>query len=153
MQSHQGLIAVKMILSKFSDNKQCCQKQQINGKGKTMKTMWLVIISCAFISAFSANVFAQDMPKDIKQKAMKKVESAKKSAKEENAKVEDIVRKGTIDLSGIDKNKDGKVFQDPMDWYVISDAAGKCPLCKMKLKEVSLADAKKNLVKFGFKVK
>jgi Cu(I)/Ag(I) efflux system membrane fusion protein/cobalt-zinc-cadmium efflux system membrane fusion protein len=66
---------------------------------------------------------------------------------------EDIVRKGIIDLNEIDKNRDGKVFQDPMDWNVISDKAGKCPLCGMKLKEVTIAEAKKNLEKHNYQVK
>ena len=64
-----------------------------------------------------------------------------------------IVREGVIDLQTIDKNKDGKVYQDTMDWNVISDEPGKCPLCDMKLKEVSLDQAKENLVEHGFKVK
>ena len=64
-----------------------------------------------------------------------------------------IVRVGEIDLKAIDKNKDGKVYQDPMDWNVISDEAGECPLCGMKLKEVNLEKAKENLVKNNFKVK
>lgn len=64
-----------------------------------------------------------------------------------------IVREGVIDLKAIDMNKDGKVFQDQMDWNVISDEPGKCPLCGMKLKEVSLEKAKENLIKNDFKVK
>ncbi|MBM2814769.1 MAG: HlyD protein [Ignavibacteria bacterium] len=64
-----------------------------------------------------------------------------------------IVRKGVVDLERIDKNKDGKVFQDPMDWNVISDKPGKCPLCEMKLKEVTLEVAKQNLKKHGFSIK
>lgn len=63
-----------------------------------------------------------------------------------------IIRSGTIDLVMIDQNKDGKVFQDPMDWNVISDKPGKCPLCKMTLKEVSINQAKENLIKNDFKV-
>ena len=39
-----------------------------------------------------------------------------------------IVRNGMIDLEMIDENKDGMVYQDPMDWNVISDMPGKCPL-------------------------
>jgi multidrug efflux pump subunit AcrA (membrane-fusion protein) len=66
---------------------------------------------------------------------------------------EGIIRKGIIDLKSIDKNKDGKVFQDPMDWNVISDKPGKCPLCGMDLEEVTLEVAKKNLIENGFKVK
>ncbi|MBI3125067.1 MAG: hypothetical protein HYZ10_11755 [Ignavibacteriales bacterium] len=64
-----------------------------------------------------------------------------------------IVRKGIIDLQTIDMNKDGKVFQDQMDWNVISDKPGKCPLCKMTLQEVTLEVAKKNLLANGFKLK
>jgi hypothetical protein len=63
-----------------------------------------------------------------------------------------IVRNGTIDLKMIDENKDGMVYQDPMDWNVISDVPGKCPLCSMTLKEVTLEEAKVNLVDSGFKV-
>ena len=64
-----------------------------------------------------------------------------------------IVREGVIDLVSIDKNKDGKVFQDMMCWNVISDKAGDCPLCDMKLKEVTIEKAKTNLLKNNFKVK
>jgi Cu(I)/Ag(I) efflux system membrane fusion protein/cobalt-zinc-cadmium efflux system membrane fusion protein len=64
-----------------------------------------------------------------------------------------IVHEGMIDLMSIDKNKDGMVYQDMMDWNVISDEPGKCPLCKMTLKEVSIEQARENLVKNDFKVK
>jgi hypothetical protein len=64
-----------------------------------------------------------------------------------------IVQEGTIDLAAIDENGDGKVYQDQMCWNVVSDKAGDCPQCGMKLKEVSLEDAKKNLEENGFKVK
>lgn len=64
-----------------------------------------------------------------------------------------IVREGTIDVASIDHNGDGKVFQDAMDWNVISDEAGKCPLCGMILKEVTVDQAIKNLNKNGFKTK
>ncbi len=64
-----------------------------------------------------------------------------------------IVRSGVIDLEAIDKNKDGKVYQDVMDFNVISDNPGKCPICGMKLKEVTLKIAEKNLIDNNFKVK
>lgn len=64
-----------------------------------------------------------------------------------------IVREGEIDLNAIDENGDGMVYQDMMDWNVISDEPGECPLCGMKLKEVSLDQAKDNLLKHNFKVK
>jgi len=67
-------------------------------------------------------------------------------------KEESIVREGTIDLNKIDENKDGKVYEDMMDYNVVADNPGTCPLCGMKLKEVTIEEAKTNLVKNGFKV-
>jgi hypothetical protein len=64
-----------------------------------------------------------------------------------------IIRIGEVDLKVIDNNKDGKVFQDQMDWNVISDEPGNCPKCNMTLKEVTLEKAKENLIKHDFKVK
>lgn len=64
-----------------------------------------------------------------------------------------MIRTGEIDLKSIDKNEDGKVYQDQMDWNIISDSAGVCPICGMKLTEVTIKQAKKNLVKHNFKVK
>lgn len=79
---------------------------------------------------------------------------SKMEKKKDSVKAENIVREEEpIDLKAIDKNKDGKVFQDQMDWNVISDKPGKCPLCKMTLKEVTLEEAKKNLGKHDYKVK
>ena len=66
---------------------------------------------------------------------------------------ESVVREGVIDLNAIDENHDGKVFQDMMVYNVISDKPGKCPLCGMTLKEVTLKKAKETLVKSGFKIK
>lgn len=64
-----------------------------------------------------------------------------------------IVRKGVIDLKAIDKNKDGFVYQDMMDWNVISDVDGSCPVCGMKLRKVTLEQCKSNLEKHNFKVR
>lgn len=73
--------------------------------------------------------------------------------KSEKSNESSIVREGEIDLKAIDKNKDGKVFQDQMCWNVISDNPGECPQCGMILKEVSLDKAKENLEKNDYKVK
>ncbi|MBS3945016.1 MAG: hypothetical protein KGZ42_05920 [Melioribacter sp.] len=104
--------------------------------------IFLAVLSVIIIS--SSITFAQEH---------NHTDHSKMEMKKDSTKVDDIVRKGVIDLQSIDKNKDGKVFQDPMDWNVISDKAGKCPLCKMTLKEVTIKKAKENLVKNGFKVK
>lgn len=94
---------------------------------------------------------------------MKQELQAKKEAQENKEMKEDshsghdvtspLIRTGVIDLKAIDKNKDGKMYQDFMDWNVISDEPGRCPICNMILQEVSLEEAKKNLIENGFKVK
>ena len=89
------------------------------------------------------------MMNDPEHKMMMKNMKDKMKMKDKSS----MVREGVIDLGAIDKNKDGKVFQDVMDWNVISDKPGTCPLCGMKLKEVTLEKAKENLLKNGFKVK
>lgn len=83
---------------------------------------------------------------DMKDHKNMKMDSSK-------TKKESWVREGEIDLKAIDKNKDGKVFQDQMDWNVLADEAGECPLCGMNLKEVTIEKARENLIKHKFKVK
>lgn len=108
-----------------------------------MNTMKILLVACALVTMSSASILAQEHQRG---------NHSKTEMKKDTSKVENIVREGTIDLKAIDKNKDGKVFQDQMDWNVISDKPGKCPLCKMTLKEVALKQALENLTKYGFKV-
>ena len=89
-----------------------------------------------------------DMPEESNSKMNKDMESH--SGHEHSSP---LIRTGVIDLKAIDKNKDGKVFQDMMDWNVIADGPGRCPICNMILQEVSLEQAKKNLIENEFKVK
>ena len=63
------------------------------------------------------------------------------------------MREGVIDVESIDKNKDGKLWECPMDWNVISDESGRCPLCNMKLKEYTMDEIKANLKENGFEYK
>jgi pyruvate/2-oxoacid:ferredoxin oxidoreductase beta subunit len=101
----------------------------------------LLVIGVIFLSVLSA---CTQENKDPNHKSMNMEKKQIKSA---------IVHSGIIDLVMIDENKDDMVYQDQMDWNVISDKAGKCPLCGMVLKEVTLNKAKENLVKNGFEVK
>ncbi len=64
-----------------------------------------------------------------------------------------LVREGTIDVESIDANNDGKLFECPMDWNVISDEDGRCPVCNMYLKELKIEEVKANLDKHGFEYK
>ncbi len=84
----------------------------------------------------------------------KKTGGAKKmNIKEDVKKKSSAVTKKVIDVEAVDKNHDGKVYQCPMDFDVLSDKPGIDPKCGMKLKEVTIAQAKKNLIEHGFKVK
>jgi len=56
-----------------------------------------------------------------------------------------IIRSSTVDVATLDLNKDGKVFQCPMHYEVISDKQEPCPICKMDLEEVTVEQAAKNL--------
>jgi len=121
-----------------------------------MKTLTQIFV----VTLFSAVIFvsfAQDKPEmkkhDMKMMNMKMDSSMHHEMKPDSTMSESIVREGEIDLKAIDKNGDGKVSQDMMDWNVISDKPGNCPLCGMKLKKVTLEKAKDYLLKFGYKVK
>ncbi|RPI70242.1 MAG: hypothetical protein EHM47_12435, partial [Ignavibacteriales bacterium] len=59
-----------------------------------------------------------------------------------------IVHKRDVKVSTLDKNKDGLVYQCPMDWEVISDEPGTCPLCRMDLEKLAVDKAQKNLVEY-----
>jgi len=100
----------------------------------------------------------KDMNTDSKNNEMKMQDKLSKPEMKEipekqNHKSSSVVRNEPVDVVSIDKNMDGKVYQDMMDWNVISDVSGECPLCGMTLKEVTLDEAKKNLVENNFKVK
>ncbi|MBN2614287.1 MAG: efflux RND transporter periplasmic adaptor subunit [Bacteroidales bacterium] len=72
---------------------------------------------------------------------------------EKKVKESKLVRKGVIDVEAIDKNHDGKLYEDVMDWNVISDKPGTCPLCGMKLREMTIQQVKDNLKAHGYKFK
>jgi Cu(I)/Ag(I) efflux system membrane fusion protein len=80
-------------------------------------------------------------------------EAKQEISTEEHDHSSSIVHKGVIDVESIDKNKDEKLFECPMDWNVISDEAGRCPLCNMYLKEFTIDEIKSNLDKYGFEYK
>ncbi|HEX9740894.1 MAG TPA: efflux RND transporter periplasmic adaptor subunit, partial [Ignavibacteriaceae bacterium] len=60
----------------------------------------------------------------------------------------DIIHKRDVKVAALDKNNDGFVYQCPMDWEVISDEPGICPICKMDLEKFSVKEAQKNLIEY-----
>lgn len=140
-----------------------------------------LIISLAFVTLFGVFAVAQEHPATDKDKKEECIKDSKDCCKKDgmasnmemnkdgkhHMKMENhnnmkmnkeqkgdasIIREGVIDLQVIDENKDGKVFQDMMDWNVISDKPGDCSLCGMTLKAYTLNEAKTNLVKHGYKI-
>lgn len=105
-----------------------------------------------FQSSSDSNTSAQSEHKSRSQNQEKKSKT-EKNYEEHNYEQHSIIRKGVIDLKAIDKNKDGKLWQCPMDWNVISDEKGQCPICEMKLKKFTIDEVKVNLEKAGFKYK
>ncbi len=95
---------------------------------------------------------APDNNNDEKEPAAKKNMSTDKTSNRGSGHSSTPGNKDVIDLYSLDKNKDGKVFQDLMDWHIISDEPGRCPLCNMILQEVTLQEAKNNLIVNGYKV-
>lgn len=89
-----------------------------------------------------------DKPKTKTDKVKPVKDQTEKKVIESN-----VIRKGIIDVDSIDKNKDGKLFQDIMDWNVISDIPGTCPLCGMELREYTIKQVKENLKENGYKFK
>ncbi|MHB8905368.1 MAG: YHS domain-containing protein [Melioribacteraceae bacterium] len=120
---------------------------------RSFTLLFLLILSASVLK-----ISAQEKPMQMKDSAKTHMKMHKmKGMKEKNIEAaslsdSNIVRKGIIDLMAIDKNKDGKIFQCPMEVNVISDSKGECPECRMNLKEISIQDAKTKLLKRGFKV-
>ncbi len=131
---------------------------------------FLGTLSTAIIFLINISVSAQEKPDSSKtdhkmmkdsshhmmmdMKGMKEMKGMKSMKHESSAKPDSsVTQKDEIDLTAIDENKDGKVYQCQMDFDVLSDKPGTDPRCGMKLEEVSLKKAKENLLKNGFKVK
>jgi hypothetical protein len=64
-----------------------------------------------------------------------------------------VAYQGVIDVKAVDANKDGKIYQCPMDYNVLSDQPGNCTECNMDLEEVTIQEAEDNLVKNDFTIK
>ncbi len=103
----------------------------------------------AALSGFSK----ADTTQKMSEEEMKKMDKKEKTIKSEKKKTSELIRTGVIDVQAIDKNGDGKLYQDVMDWNVISDKPGTCPICGMKLREMSISQVEKNLKDHGFSYK
>lgn len=109
-----------------------------------------VLIMAVFLFTFTISCSEQ------KEEVSKKMEMKKDKIMSEHSMSEaasPLVREGVIDVASIDINNDGKIYECPMDWNVLDDKPGDCPVCGMNLKEYSLEDIKANLDKYGYEYK
>ena len=58
-----------------------------------------------------------------------------------------LIRPAGADIAALDANGDGKLFQCPMHYKVISDTFASCPLCKMDLEEHAVTEVSDNFDK------
>jgi len=87
---------------------------------------------------------------DLKRETQEEKQETKDEKQDHSSS---LVREGIVDVELIDANNDGKLFECQMDWNVISDEDGRCPVCNMYLKEFTLDEVKANLDKHGFEYK
>lgn len=115
----------------------------------------------AAVKLFTSSSSEEIKKNEMNGEEMKNVNSGKKadtSSKPEmkehqHEEKESIVRIGIINVKAIDINGDGKVYECPMDWNVITDVEGRCPVCNMFLKEYTIDETNKNLMEHGFEHK
>ncbi|MBT8385875.1 MAG: efflux RND transporter periplasmic adaptor subunit, partial [Ignavibacteria bacterium] len=117
-----------------------------------------IVTSAQFLIDSESNLRAAISQFQSGEGEIDKDKSEMKDEKQETKEVEhdhssSIVHEGVIDVEAIDMNKDGKLFECPMDWNVLSDEDGRCPLCNMYLKEFTIEEVKVNLDKNGFEYK
>ncbi|MGD8780717.1 MAG: efflux RND transporter periplasmic adaptor subunit [Ignavibacteria bacterium] len=107
------------------------------------------------LKQFTSSSMEKDEMKKEKQSGHEhgEVEETSKGSGNKYGIESPLIRLGVIDVESIDQNGDGKLYECPMDWDIISDEAGRCPSCEMKLKEYSIDEVKNNLLKNGYEVK
>jgi len=134
--------------------------QVISGltEGNTIVTSAQFLIDSESNLKAAINQFQSTKQDTVAMLNMKEEKPEMKNEKQElpdakNNHSSSIVREGVIDVNSIDKNNDDKLWECPMDWNVISDESGICPVCNMKLKEFSIDEVKTNLTKNGYEHK
>lgn len=125
---------------------------------KILRTLGIIVIISFWSASYSfgqnklMNQTHNDKMEKYSSKNMKMNMKEMKDTSKTNSE-EPRLYKGIINLKEIDKNKDGKIYQCPMDFNVLSDKPGIDPKCGMKLKKVTIKEAGENLLNHGFHVK
>lgn len=112
---------------------------------------WILLGVLVFTLAFFAVCSSEQGDTEGHMHGEGMMESMQKS--DSMKSLEEWIRSEPVDVKAVDVNRDGFVYQDPMDWNVIADEEGKCPKCGMLLEKVSVEEAVKNLKDNGYTVK
>ena len=114
--------------------------------------MKLTTVLITFTLLLVISISCSEQKEEVSEKMEMKADKQMSEHSIGEAKSE-LVREGKIDVESLDINKDGKIYECPMDWNVLADEYHDCPVCGMKMKEYSLADIKANLDKYGYEYK
>jgi hypothetical protein len=116
--------------------------------------VFLVGIALALIFFVACGSDTADTEEDIHSgEGMGTMEEMEEMPQSDSMKTSDAwIRSEPVNVQAVDENKDGFVYQDPMDWNVIADEEGICPKCNMTLVKVTVDKAVQNLKDNGFTV-
>ena len=115
---------------------------------QNIKSIILVLFITSFFIACGSEHKHEDMNHETHMN-----ENHEHQMKDADNSSSELVREGTIDVESLDTNNDGSLYECPMDWNVLDDKDGSCPVCGMDLKEYSIAEVKANLDKYGYQYK
>ncbi len=125
----------------------------LNAGTKIVTSAQFLIDSESSLRASLDMFSGSDNKKKSIKKNIKKQPHNNSEKNDKNQKDSELIRKGVINVEAIDKNNDGILYQDIMDWNVISDKPGTCPVCGMKLRKMTIKQVKHNLKEHGFQYK
>jgi hypothetical protein len=124
--------------------------RQTKEKGMDMK-QWLFYSIMVLALAFFTGCGSQDGETEEHMHGEEAMESMQQG--DSLPSLDEWIRPEPVDVSAVDVNGDGFVYQDPMDWNVIADEEGRCPKCNMLLVQVTIDEAVNNLKENGYTVK
>ena len=112
---------------------------------KKLSLGFMIISSIYFLTGCGSNDNHDHMNNDeMNNEHMEETQHLSDNHTHRNILDSTVVRSKDVDIASLNKNGDGMLFQCPMDYQVISDEAGNCPLCKMELEEFSVDQTKTN---------
>ena len=117
-----------------------------------MKKIRSIVLTLTFILIIAACDSSENKIEETKNDSQTTKDHEHQIKSAENGSSE-LVREGIINVESLDANNDGNLYECPMDWNVLSDHDGDCPVCGMQLKEFTVNEVKEDLDKYGYEYK